>query len=252
MTIHSLAARLLPALVAALAACTGRDLKVEVRIPGPDSVEAPVPHLGLVALPYDRDSVIQVLEQATPRPVAITRELDSLFQRFRGPFTAYATVAFRARALERSLGDLKARLDSIPRSTPAYDSMYRIFGARSDTLARLVRERESAQAALARVRTQQGERTDSLRAAISRWEDSAYRDYESLTRQLTSGLGREPVSDSTGDDGTVRLRLNRGDWWVYARSWDPWDPNGEWYWNVPVTGSRLVLDRSNGRRVPRY
>ena len=57
-----------------------------------------------------------------------------------------------------------------------------------------------------------------------------------------------------------RLRLKRGDWWVYARSWDPWDPNGEWYWNVPLRGGanpRIVavgetgLDyyRLNGRSV---
>ncbi|MBA3556217.1 MAG: hypothetical protein H0W29_15875, partial [Gemmatimonadales bacterium] len=50
-------------LAAATAACEGsRDLAVRVSIPGPDSVETPVSGIGLVALPYDRDSVLAALE----------------------------------------------------------------------------------------------------------------------------------------------------------------------------------------------
>jgi len=249
---NSLVARFLAPMLVALAACTGRDLTIEVAIPGPDSLEAPVPNVGLVALPYDRDSVIRELERATPRPTAITRELDSLFQVFRGPFATYAGVAFRARALERSLAATRARLDTMSRASAGYDSLYRAFGARSDTLTRLERERGDAQTALRRTRNAVGDRIDTLRAAMSRWEDSAYRDYESITKHLTTGLGREPVADSTGPDGSTTLHLPVGDWWIYARSWDPWDPNGEWYWNVPARRSRIVLDRSSGRRVPRY
>lgn len=242
----------LVSLLVALAACTGRDVTIEVVIPGPDSVESPVPGVGLVALPYDRDSVIRELERATPRPAAITRELDSLFQVFRGPFSAYATAAFRARTLERSLAAIRAELDTMSRAAPGYESRYREFGARSDTLARLVRERDVAEAALRRTRGAVGDRIETLRAAMSRWQDSAYREYENITKNLTTGLGREPVADSTGPDGRATLHLPAGDWWIYARSWDPWDPNGEWYWNVPARESRIVLDRASGRRTPRY
>jgi hypothetical protein len=252
MIIPSRVARFLAPMLVTLVACTGRDVTIEVVIPGPDSVEAPVPGIGLVALPYDRDSVIRELERATPRPAALTRELDSLFQVFRGPFMAYAAVAFRTRAFERSLAEIRARLDTIPRASPGYDSLYRVFAARTDTLTRLVRERDEAQAILGRTRNSLGDRIDSLRAAMSRWQDSAYREYESITKNLTSGLGREPVADSTGPDGRATLHLPVGDWWIYARSWDPWDPNAEWYWNVPARGSRIVLDSSSGRRTPRY
>ena len=69
---------------------------------------------------------------------------------------------------------------------------------------------------------------------------------------LFRSLGNAPIADSTGADGRVTIRLPVGRWWIYARSWDAWDPNSEWYWNVPATGDRLVLDRSNGRRLPRY
>jgi hypothetical protein len=252
MTIHSLLARRLAPVLIVLAGCTGRDVTIEVAIPGTDSVEAPAPNLGFVVLPYDRDSVIRELERATPRPAALTRELDSLFQVFRGPFAAYADAAFRTRSIERSLELIRTQLDSMPRSATSYDSLYRLFAARSDSLKALQRDRSEAQAALHRARAAVGNRIDSLRAQMSRWEDSAYREYESITRNLTSGLGREPIADSTGPDGRARLHLPVGDWWVYARSWDPGDPNSEWYWNVPARGSHIVLDRTTGRRVPRY
>jgi hypothetical protein len=252
MTIHSLLARRLAPVLMVLAACTGQDVTIEVAIPGTDSVEAPAPKVGFVALPYDRDSVIRELERASPRPAALTRELDSLFQVFRGPFSTYADVAFRTRTIERSLELIRTRLDSLPRSAAPYDSLYRVFAARSDSLKALQRERDEAQAALRRIRTAVGDRIDSLRAQMSRWEDSAYRDYESITRNLTSGLGREPIADTTGPDGTAAFHLPVGEWWIYARSWDPSDPNSEWYWNVPVHGDRIVLDRTTGRRIPRY
>ncbi|HET7469093.1 MAG TPA: hypothetical protein VFJ81_05430, partial [Gemmatimonadales bacterium] len=45
-------------LLVGLGACEKpRPLAVRVSIPGPDSLETPVTGVGLVALPYDRDSV---------------------------------------------------------------------------------------------------------------------------------------------------------------------------------------------------
>lgn len=236
-----------------LAACSGRrEVTIEVSIPGPDSVDAPVARLGLVALPYDRDSLLRTFEAGNPRPVALTQALDSLFQRFRGPFTAYAAEAYRVQRLQQSLGGLKARLDSLPRAGAAYDSLYRLFSTRSESLPALLAARDRAQDRLAVARAALGPRMDSLRTSMSRWEDSTYREYDSLTKSLGSGLGREPIADSTGADGRVRLRLPPGSWWIYARSWDAWDPNSEWYWNLPVTGERLTLDRASGQRRPRY
>lgn len=239
-------------LLLALAACRGREVTLEVAIPGPDSVDAPVAHLGFVALPYDRDSVLAILEAATPRPVAITQQLDTLFQRYRGPFMAYASAAYRAQAQQQALGYLKARLDSLSRESPAYDSLYRAFGRGSDSLTALLRRRDDTQRALAVARNQYMPAIDSLRQIMARWKDSAYRTYDSLTKSLGTGMGREPFSDSTSATGKATLRLPRGDWWIYARSWDTWDPNSEWYWNLRVTGDRLTLDRSTGRRLPRY
>ena len=236
----------------ALAACGGREVRIEAAIPGPDSVDAPLAHLVFVALPYDRDSVLQALEAQNPRPVAITRRLDSLFQEFRGPFVLYAADAYHAQSIEQTQGRLRRQLDSLARNSPAYDSLYRAFAETTDSLESARRRRDKTQHRLAVVRNDLSHTIDSLRQVMSRWEDSAYRGYDSITRILGSRLGREYFRDSTGADGTTSIRLPRGDWWIYARSWDAWDPNSEWYWNVRVSGDRVALDRASGRRMPRY
>jgi hypothetical protein len=215
-------------------------------------VDAPVAQLGLVALPYDRDSLLAALAARNPKPVATERALDSLYQAFQGPFSAYAAIAYRVQGLERRLAALKTQLDSLPRGAPAYDSLYRAFQAAADSLPRLKSRRDEAQRRLAQARATLGPAMDSLRQIMTAWQDSTYRGYDTLTQRLSQGLGREQVADSTDQEGRARLRLPPGDWWIYAQSWDAWDPNRKWYWNVKVTGERVVLDRTNGRRVPRY
>jgi len=236
-----------------LSACnSGREVQIEVAIPGPDSVDAPVAHLQLIALPYDRDSVLAVFAQRSPRPERETRQLDTLFAAFRIPFGTYAAAAYRLQSLQRSAAYLKARLDSLPRESPAYDSLYRLFAGGTDSIAGAQKRRDAAQRELSIARAKLSPRIDSLRQLMSHWQDSTYRGYDSITKVLGSGIGREPIADSTGADGKVTLHIPPGSWWIYARSWDAWDPYSEWYWNVPVTGERVVLDRSNGRRQPRY
>ena len=61
--------------LAGLTACERpRDVAVRVSIPGPDSVETPVTGVGIIALPYDRDSVLGALEQraSSARPRSIS------------------------------------------------------------------------------------------------------------------------------------------------------------------------------------
>jgi len=238
----------------ALTACSGgrRDVHIEVAIPGPDSVDAPVAHLQLVALPYDRDSVLQALEAGRSRPPGLAQRLDSLFTAFRGPFGHYAAAAYRVQTLEREQAYRKARLDSLPRSSAAYDTLYRAFVRAADSIAQARDLRERTQNELAIARSKYSPTIDSLRRIMAQWEDSTYRGYDSITKSLSSGLGSTPISDSTGADGSVTLRLPPGRWWIYARSWDAWDPHSEWYWNVPVTGNHLALDKRSGRRIPRY
>jgi hypothetical protein len=251
------------ALVASLAAGAGfvacdrpRTVAVRVLVPGTDSTPTaptPVSSVGLVALPYDRDSVLKALEQRARTPRPSTARLDTLFAQFRGPFTAYAGASFAAGKLRDSLAILKRRLDSLPRNSAEYRGLYSRFGDQQRALAAVERRRDSAQVALDRARKTFAERGDSLRRQVRQWENSTYEGYDGIVEGLARARGREPVTDTTNTDGWAHLTLaGKGPWWIYARSWDASDPNAEWYWNVPVSGDSVRLDPSNGTRRPKY
>ncbi len=235
-----------------LACERSREIAVRVSIPGPDSVETPVTGIGVVALPYDRDSVLAALEAAarTPRPATAT--LDSLFQAFRGPFTSYSTATFQTGRLRDSLAELESRLDSLPRNTLEYRELYAGFARLSDSLPAVQRRAEQARQRLDRARGDFVPRSESLRTVIRHWEDSTYQGYDSIVRNLALRRGKDALTDTTGADGWAHFWLGGGQWWIYGRSWDATDPNAEWYWNVAVQGDTVLLSSRTGRRQPRY
>jgi hypothetical protein len=242
-------------LLLALAGCdatTSSETVVRVLIPGPDSVPTPVSGLGLVALPYNRDSVLAALEARARSPRPATAELDSLFAQFRAPFAAYSRAAFEAGRLRDSLARLKSRLDSLPRNAPEYRELYARFGRATEALREAEARETETRKALDAARRTFVPRSDSLRAQIRAWEDSAYRGYDSIVRRLAERSRREPVADTTDPTGRATLTLRGDPWWIYARSWDATDPNAEWYWNVPVQGDTVVLDPGSGKRRTRY
>jgi hypothetical protein len=238
---------------AGLTACERpRDVAVRVSIPGPDSIETPVTGVGLIALPYDRDSILAALAAKATSPRPDTTALDSLFRRFQGPFASYTGELRRSERLRDTLDTLRGRLDSMPRGAPEYQELYAGFTRLSDSLAAAQRRTERAREALDRARTEFIERSEPLRVAIRHWEDSTYRGYDSITRNLASRRRQDPLTDTTGGDGWARFQLPPGDWWIYGRSWDAADPNAEWYWNLPVTDDTLLLSSSSGRKRRRY
>jgi hypothetical protein len=240
-------------LALALAACDRpHDIAVRVSIPGPDSVAAPAAGVGLIALPYDRDSVLRALAAAAPTRRPSTAELDTLFQRFRVPFSEYATASLEAEKLRGALASVKARLDSLPRNAAEYRTLYAHFGQRSSELARAEQREQVARKALDTARATFIARSDTLRARVRLWEDSTYRAYDSIVSGLARARGLTPVTDTTGRDGWAHFKLQRGPWWIYARSWDATDPNAEWYWNVKVAGDTVLLTDHTGLRRPKY
>ncbi len=239
--------------LAGVTACEGpRDVAVRVSIPGPDSVETPVTGVGLVALPYDRDSVLAALSSSAPTPHPDTTALDSLFRAFRVPFVTYTGTVQRTERVRDSLDRLRARLESLPRNTPEYREQYADFSRLTDSLAADRRRTERARQELDRARAEFVDRSESLRARIRHWEDSTYRGYDSITRNLAARRRQDPRTDTTGGDGWARFELPPGDWWIYGRSWDATDPNAEWYWNLPVTDDTLLLSSRTGRQRRRY
>jgi hypothetical protein len=244
-------------LVLALAACERpRDLTVRVAIPGPDGVETPVAGVGVVALPYDRDSVLRALEgrAPTPRPSGAAAALDTLFRRFREPFAAFAAASERSTRLRDSVQAAKTELESLPAEAPRRGELQTRIKRQSDSLAAAEQRTARARSALDQARRVLLPRIDSLRTRLRSWEDSTYQGYDSIVRGLAQRSRREAVTDTTGATGNAHVRLPDGPWWIYARAWDAEDPNAEWYWNVPVPaqGDTVRLDGRSGKRRPKY
>jgi hypothetical protein len=225
---------------------------VRVSIPGPDSTETPASAVGLVALPYDRDSVLAALEAAAGSKRPATMELDSLFAAFRGPFNAYSSATLRTSGLADSLARVKSRLDSLPRNAPEYAQLFAAFERLSDSLTAARRTAEAARHTLDQARGVFVPRSESLRAVIRQWEDSTYRGYDSLVRNLTAKRRQDAQTDTTDAHGWASFHLGPGRWWIYGQSWDATDPNQRWYWNVPVEGDTMLLSSRTGERRPRY
>jgi hypothetical protein len=241
------------ALVAGLAGCKSeRDVSVRVSIPGPDSLETPAAGVGIVALPYNRDSVLASLEGRAPKPRPPTTALDTMFARFRGPFTAYTRLSYLGGTLRDSLALLRKQLDSLPRDHPEHRSLSARLRRLADSLATIESESERARVALGRARAEFVSRSESLRAAVRHWEDSTYRGYDSIVENLSKTRGREAATDTTGATGWAHFSLSPGQWWLYARAWDTSDPNAEWYWNLPVESDTILLSSRTGQRRPRY
>jgi hypothetical protein len=220
-------------LILAVAACSGpRDITVRVTVPDLEGTESPASGVPVVAVPYNRDSVIAALEAARPTPRPHTDTLDALFARFRGPFIDH----FQAGQA------LAAVRDSVERGLAAADALAAATRRTEETRAELDR----ARAALAT--------GDSLRADVRSWENSTYAAFDSVVKALSEQARRKPLVDTTDATGRAELRLpaSENDWWLTARSWDVTDPNSSWTWSVRVDGDSVELNGRNGRRRPRY
>ena len=222
---------------AALAGChTDRKVAVRVSIPDADSRETPAAGVGVIALPYDRDSVLASLEARARTPRPSTAALDTLFAGFRGPFAHYTKLSYLA-------GQLR---DTVEQQGERADPKLR------DSLLSLERQVTHARSELDRARTHFLSRSEPLRTAIQQWQDSTYRGWDSIVERLTRSSGRDAVTDTTDQTGWAHFSLGPGHWWLYATAWDTGDPNAVWYWNVPVDDDTLLLSSRTGRRKPRY
>ena len=236
----------------AAGACGRRGTTIQVEIPDLDGHLTPVARLSIVVLPYDRDSLLSALEAAAASPRPDTAALDSLFAVVRGPFNDLLRAESHAATVRDSLARLRDRLEREPRNSAAYRSGYRAFAALADSLARAEQRIEKAQDVLAAAERQAGPRLGRLRMAVTRWEDSTLRSYDSLTAARARELGRRPVHAQTGADGAVTLHLPEGTWWVYTRAPQVGNPYAGWYWNRMITADSVRLLPATGRLRPCY
>ena len=225
---------------------------VRVSIPDPTNVETPAAGVGVVALPYDRDSVLASLETSAGSPRPHTAKLDSMFARFRGPFTTYTAISYAENELRDSLRKIQVRLDSLTSPSPHRSELAGLQQRMIDSLSRTTQRARQARVALDRARSEFLSRSESLRAAVRQWEDSTYRGWDSIVEGLARAERRQPVTDTTDATGWAQFTLAPGQWWIYAQAWDTSDPNSKWYWNVPADRDTVLLNSRSGKRQPRY
>ncbi|HET8762481.1 MAG TPA: hypothetical protein VFM12_03650 [Gemmatimonadales bacterium] len=216
-----------------LLGCEGpRFVTVQVEIPDLDGKLTPLRGVTVTALPFDRDSLVQVMEREHGGARPHVARLDSLYDAFRGPFLDYFRADQRRSAVRDSINR-----GQLPQSA--------LDAAEADVAA--------AKDALNKARAAVSGPIDSLRAAVSRWEDSTYRGFDRRAKTLMDSTGGKPISDTTNARGTTELTLRPlpGGWWISASSWDPLDPNRIWYWNVKVEGDTVRLDDKSGQHRSR-
>jgi hypothetical protein len=148
---------------------------VRVSIPGQDSLETPAAGVGVIALPYDRDSVLASLEARAPTPRPPTAALESLFAKFRGPFTTYTNTSYAAGKRRDSLSQARRQLDTLSPQAPQYRLLQRQVQLLSDSVAATNARATRARVELDRARSQFVSRSETLRARGRDWEDSTYR-----------------------------------------------------------------------------
>jgi hypothetical protein len=235
-----------------IVACESNEhVAVRVSIPDPSTVETPAAGVGVVALPYDRDSVLARLEERAGSSRPHTAALDSMFARFRGPFTTYTAISYAESELRDSLRQIQLRLDSLGSATDR-STLSALQRRMTDSLNKTTQRARQARAALDLARAEFLSRSESLRTAVRQWEDSTYRGWDSIVEGLARAQRRQPVTDTTDATGWAQFTLEPGRWWIYAQAWDTADPNSKWYWNIPADRDTVLLNSRSGKRQPRY
>ncbi len=221
-------------------------------IPGLEAADTPTPGFAFVVLPYNRDSLVAAFEARARTPRPATGALDTLFEEFRAPFAAYTGIIAQIDRLSDTVAALKASLEGMSRTSEEYNAAYFRWVGLRDSIRSIDQQAARARADLNAARPKFLAESESLRVLVRNWQDSTYRGYDRAVDSIVRASHREPLADTTGASGAAQVTLRGGPWWVYARSWDPADPNAEWYWNVPVASDTVRLNAATGVNRPRY
>lgn len=205
-------------------------------------------------LPYDRDAIFDSLEAAYPVPeppipdtlVALQAAISQANEELQRAENLWGT--FRD-----SLQRLNDQMQSLSRASAQYRLMFDDFQALERELAAIERQRDAAFERFASLQSEFASQSQEVRAARAAWADDAFADVNAVIAAKLEEAKRDEVADTTAADGTVRVRVKPGRWWVHARHALPYD---ELYWNIPVDVARgevveVRLTRENAEVRPR-
>jgi septal ring factor EnvC (AmiA/AmiB activator) len=186
------------ALLPILAACGGSELTVMVLAGEGDELQ-PVADLPIELLPFNRDSVFEMLAAQAEEPEPqIPADLRAQFDSVAAMQEVWrATEAEWAEARE-ALQNLSGRLQRLDRRSREYQQLYRQFDGLESTERRLNNTRQQAFQAFDELQRQTLGRADSVRAVTEAWEDIAFMDYMDIEAETRfSSRAATPRSESS-------------------------------------------------------
>lgn len=238
------------AVISALAwGCGGPEFQlvtVSVRAPDRDGQVVPIVGADLTLLPFDIDSVYTALEernQAGPKPS--TDALEVLFQTF---FTADTALIGADSLLVQRQAALEGLTD---RTTPEYRAAFNAYQQAQERRDSIAAARDSAEARFAPAR-------EAYNRARSTWEASAWdgfnetneERYQQVQAPQDTAGAELAFKHKTGEDGTFRVSLAPGRWWVAGRAGVPGSTRQLYRWNVAFTvGEEAVTVELTGENA---
>lgn len=223
------------AVVAALAvtACGGDQVAVQVTSsqPGTDSLIA-VEDAEVQFLPYDRDSIFNVLEERAEEPEpSIPDTLRAMIQEVSDRQQEWRQADAEWQQLRDSLRRIRQRMNGVNEASQEYRDLYEQFTQIEGRVTSLEQAKEQAFESFDSLQQETLSFADSIRVLRDAWAEEAFRDYTEIADSVLQARGVEVRYDTTGADGWVTTTLPGGDWWVYTRVAGPYE---ELYWNVLV------------------
>lgn len=237
-----------------LAACPGDEVSVLVLTEGGQDDELrPVGNHVIDLLPYDRDSIFDVLAEraAEPEP-QIPEDLRVAFDSVAQLQERWREVEERWSSVRDTLRDIAQRLEGMDARAPEYRRLFDRFNQLESRERQLNQQKNQAFERFDELQRESLGRVDSIRAVQEAWEDVAYQDYWILVDSIQEALGREARQDTTNAEGARTVRLRGSPWWVHTRVSVPF---GELYWNEPFDPSEvdtLRLTPENAERRLRF
>jgi hypothetical protein len=202
---------------------------------------APVVDLNVTALPFDPDGLLDSLAKAAPTPQPVFPALEAELREYERPEPdPYEAVNRPWLTLRDSVATLSDSLAGRDPAEPGYAADYDRFRQMYARLAQRAAERERALRAVEGNPVALARRAAAAADSLRAWEYQAYATYPDAAAAAVVHAGRTVVEGTTDRDGRLVLSVEAGRWWLVGRTPDPDNPFMEYYWNVPVTTTRVV------------
>ncbi|NIR46674.1 MAG: hypothetical protein GWN99_19905 [Gemmatimonadetes bacterium] len=242
---------LCPAVLVGLAACQG-STDLAVRAVSGDGEEMALANQVIRVLPYNRDSIFDVLARQAPEPEPQPPEdLLTLRDSVQAARERWTQAEAAWNDVRSQMQELSERMERMNRASSEYASLFRRFSELESQEARLNRMMEQNFEDFTAMQQQYRTRADSFNAVVLAWGDVAFEDYGEIVDSILEARDREELVDTADASGWAYLLVPGGQWWVHTRAELVFQ---ELYWNVPYESpggtDTLVLNEENAELRP--